>query len=87
MQHLINCVPVNIFTRFLPTHILLVDFGCVDSDITLIFSVVSDVKDNNFKAIHNESIFVPHDVYVTTNPKNIKSTDAVTYDDEGNIIL
>ena len=25
-------------------------------------------------------------MYVTTNPKNIKSADAVTYDDNGNVI-
>jgi hypothetical protein len=56
----------------------------LDSDVNIIFK---DITDYGANITDYESIFTSHDVYVTTNPKNIKSADAVTYDDEGNIIL
>lgn len=55
----------------------------LDSDVNIIFK---DITDYGANITDYESIFVPHDVYVTTNPKNIKSADAVTYDDNGNVI-
>lgn len=55
----------------------------LDSDVNIIFK---DITDYGANITDYESIFTPHDVYVTTNPKNIKSADAVTYDDNGNII-
>lgn len=55
----------------------------LDSDVNIIFK---DITDYGANITDYESIFVPHDVYVTTNPKNIKSADAVTYDDNGNVV-
>lgn len=55
----------------------------LDSDVNIIFK---DITDYGANITDYESIFTPHDVYVTTNPKNIKSADAVTYDDNGNVI-
>jgi hypothetical protein len=55
----------------------------LDSDVSSIFK---DVTDYGANITDYESIFTPHDVYVTTNPKTIKSADAVTYDDNGYVI-
>ncbi len=56
----------------------------LDSDVNIIFKDITDFGPNaaDFYIARD----VAHDVYVTTNPKNIKSADAVTYDDEGKVI-
>ena len=56
----------------------------LDSDVNIIFKDITDYGPNaaDFYIARD----VANDVYVTTNPKNIKSADAVTYDDKGNVI-
>lgn len=56
----------------------------LDSDVNIIFKDITDFGPNaaDFYIARD----VAHDVYVTTNPKNIKSADAVTYDDEGKVV-
>ena len=56
----------------------------LDSDVNIIFKDITDYGPNS--ADFYIARDVAHDVYVTTNPKNIKSADAVTYDDEGKVI-
>lgn len=56
----------------------------LDSDVNIIFKDITDFGPNS--ADFYIARDVAHDVYVTTNPKNIKSADPVAYDDEGNII-
>lgn len=56
----------------------------LDSDVNIIFKDITDFGPNS--AYFYIARDVAHDVYVTTNPKNIKSADAVTYDDEGKVI-
>ena len=56
----------------------------LDSDVNIIFKDITDFGPNT--ADFYIARDVAHDVYVTTNPKNIKSADAVTYDDEGKVI-